>query len=112
MRDATRRMVEAADPGTARFPAVKQLGHLRLQQPFPSVNKALVMELARCEYIQFVSGERNRRLKQRHRQDRTRPWGWAWPICTALGIVREASPRSRRPGPRVDGGQETRVRRG
>ena len=35
----------------ARFPAVKSLGTFDFPA-IPSVNKALVMELARCEYIQ------------------------------------------------------------
>ena len=39
-----------ADPG-ARFPAVKSLDTFAFTA-IPSVNKALVMELARCEYIQ------------------------------------------------------------
>ena len=37
--------------GAARFPAVKSLETFDFPA-IPSVNKALVMELARCEYIQ------------------------------------------------------------
>ena len=48
--DCHQRMVERRIRA-ARFPAVKSLGILDFPA-IPSLNKALVMELARCEYIQ------------------------------------------------------------
>ena len=48
--DRHQRMVER-HIGTARFPAVKSLDTFDFP-PIPSVDKALVMERARCEYVQ------------------------------------------------------------
>ena len=64
--DRHQRMVERRIRA-ARFPAVKSLDTLDFPA-IPSLNKALVMELARCEYIQ-APGKRHRRRQQRHRQD-------------------------------------------
>ena len=64
--DRHQRMVERRIRA-ARFPAVKSLDTLDFPA-IPSLNKALAMELARCEYIQR-RGERHRRRQQRHRQD-------------------------------------------
>ena len=64
--DRHQRMVERRIRA-ARFPAVKSLDTFDFPA-IPSLNKALVMELARCEYIQR-RGERHRRRQQRHRQD-------------------------------------------
>ena len=48
--DRHQRMVERRIRA-ARFPGREEPRHLRLHR-HPSVNKALVMELARCEYVQ------------------------------------------------------------
>ena len=48
--DRHQRMVERRIRA-ARFPAVKSLDNFDIPA-MPSLNKALVMELARCEYIQ------------------------------------------------------------
>ena len=65
------------------------------------MNKALMMELARCEYIEH-RGERDRRRQQRHRQDPRRPGAGSG--CLSAGDVRGLHHRHR-PGPRADGGQ-------
>src|SRR3546814_18279154 len=50
MIDRERRMVERRIKA-ARFPVVKSLDSLDFKA-IPSLNKALVLELARCEYIE------------------------------------------------------------
>ena len=88
--DRHQRMVERRIRA-ARFPAVKSLDTFDFLA-IPSVNKVLVMELARCEYI-----ERRENViavgKQRHRQDPRDPGGWAWP--PAKKECRWASPPPR-----------------
>ena len=82
--DRHQRMVERRIRG-ARFPAVKSLDTFDFPA-IPSLNKALVMELARCEYIQR-RGERHR-----HRQTAApaRPmwrWDWVWPPASGAWSV-------------------------
>ena len=86
----------------ARFPAVKSLDSFDFAA-IPSLNKLLVLELARCEYV-----ERRENVialgQQRHRQDPCRSRARA-------GRLSEG-PRGRlhhrgRPGPRADGGAGT-----
>ena len=83
----------------AHFPAVKSLDTCACTA-IPSVNKQLVMELARCEYIQR-RGERHRRRQQRHRQDPRGPGAGPGrlPARDVGGIHHR-----RIPGPRADGG--------
>ena len=69
--DRHQRMVERRTRA-ARFPAVKSLDTLDFPA-IPSLNKALVMELARCEYIQHRENVIAVR-QQRHRQDPRGPW--------------------------------------
>ena len=60
----------------ARFPAVKSLDTFDFTA-IPSVNKSLVMELARCEYIQRrenIIAVGNSGTGKTHMA-----WGWAWP---------------------------------
>ena len=81
--DRHQRMVERRICA-ARFPAVKTLDTFDFPA-IPSLNKALVMEMARCEYIQrrenvIAVGQ------QRHRQDTRGPGTWsgrlpAWHVC-------------------------------
>ena len=64
--DRHQRMVERRIR-TARFPAVKSLDTFDFPA-IPSMNKALVMELARCEYIQrrdnvIAIGSRSRSVR-------------------------------------------------
>ena len=61
----------------ARFPAVKSLDSFDFQA-LPSLNKPLVLELARSEYV-GSSREHHRRRQQRHGQDAYRAWAWGWP---------------------------------
>ena len=70
--DRHQRMVERRIRA-ARFPAVKSLDTFDFAA-IPSVNKSLVMELARCEYVRIHRSAgrrptRHRRRQQRHRQD-------------------------------------------
>ena len=60
----------------ARFPAVKSLDTFDFLA-IPSVNKALVMELARCEYVQHRENASPSATAAPARP--TWPWGWAWP---------------------------------
>ena len=73
--DRERRMVERRIKA-AKFPAVKSLDSFDFKA-MPSLNKMLVMELARCDYI---SRNENiiRRGKQRHRQDAYWPRALGW----------------------------------
>ena len=79
----------------ARFPAVKSLDTFDFLA-IPSVNKQLVMELARCEYIERRENIIGRR-KQRHRQDPHRPGpgrgrlpeGMSVGFTTAAALVHE-----------------------
>ena len=99
--DRHQRMVERRIRA-ARFPAVKSLDTLDFTA-IPSLNKALVMELARCELrIHPAPGERHRRRQQRHRQDPRGPGVGAGRL--PAGHVRGFHHR-RRSGPRDDGGQ-------
>ena len=64
--DRHQRMVERRIRA-ARFPAVKSLGTFDFPA-IPSLNKAMVMELARCEYIQrrdnvIAIGNRSRSVR-------------------------------------------------
>ena len=73
--DRHQRMVERRIRA-ARFPAVKSLDTFDFLA-IPSVNKALVMELARCEYIEHrenVIAVGNSGTGTRP----TSPWVWAW----------------------------------
>ena len=63
--DRERRMVERRIRA-ARFPAVKSFDTFDFTA-IPSLNKMLVLELARCGYI--LPGEHHCARKQRHRQD-------------------------------------------
>ena len=85
--DRHRRMVERR-VRAARFPAVKSLDTFDFPV-IPSVNKQLVMELARCEYV-----ERRRRTSSPSATAAparpTWPWGWVLPL--ANGACRWASP--------------------
>ena len=70
--DRKRRMLERRIKA-AKFPAVKSLDSFDFKA-MPSLNKVLVRELARCDYI-------SRSGKQRHRQDAhwSRPWSGGLP---------------------------------
>ena len=94
--DRHQRMVERRIRA-ARFPAIKSLDTFDFTA-IPSVNKALVMELARCEYVQRrenIIAVGNSGTGKTH-------------IALGLGLaardVRGIHHR-RRPGPRADGGQ-------
>ena len=102
--DRHQRMVERRIRA-ARFPAVKSLDTFDFTA-IPSVNKALVMELARCEYIQ--------------RRENVIAVGNSGTGKTHIALGPSASSggpgrlpardvrglhHGRRPGPRVDGGQ-------
>ena len=95
--DRHQRMVERPIRA-ARFPAVKSLDTLDFPA-IPSVNKALVMELARCEYIQRrenVTAVGNGDDGKTH-------------VVLGLAAYRHRMSvglhRRLRPGPRADGGQ-------
>ena len=64
--DRHHRMVERKIRA-ARFPTVKSLDTFDFLA-IPSVNKQLVMQLARCEYVDLRE-KRHRHGQQRHRQD-------------------------------------------
>ena len=73
--DRHQRMVERR-VRAARFPAVKSLDTFDFPA-IPSVNKQLVMQLARCEYIERrenVIAVGNSGTGKTHV-----PWGWDWP---------------------------------
>ena len=59
----------------ARFPSVKSLDTFDFTA-IPSVNKPLVMELARCEYVQAVRTSSPSATAAPARPPG--PWGWAW----------------------------------
>ena len=84
----------------ARFPATKSLGTFNFLA-IPSVNKHLVMQLARCEYVDR-NETRHRRRKQWRRQDSRRPRSWTYRLSE--GAVGRLHHR-RRTGPRADRGQ-------
>ena len=78
--DRHQRMVERRIRA-ARFPAVKTLDTFDFPA-IPSLNKAMVMELARCEYIQRrenVIAVGNSGPSPRP----TWPLGWGWPPASA-----------------------------
>ena len=83
--DRNHRMVDRRIKA-ARFPTTKSLDTFDFLA-IPSLNKALVLELARCEYI------------ERHRQDPRRPR--SRPGCVSERTVRGIH-HGRRAGPRVD----------
>ena len=93
--DRHQRMVERRIRA-ARFPAVKSLDTFDFLA-IPSVNKALVMELARCEYA--LNAVRTSSPSATAAPARpTSPWGWDWSACqrgmsvgftTAAGLVHE-----------------------
>ena len=97
--DRHQRMVERRIR-SARFPAVKSLDTFDFLV-IPSVNKVLVAQLARCEYIQrrenviAVGNKRNRQDSRRPRSGTGR---------LPAGYVRGLH-YGRSPGPRNDGGQ-------
>ena len=79
----------------ARFPAVKSLDTFDFLA-IPSVNKVLVAELARCEYIQ--RRENVIAVGNSGAGKTMSPWGWAWPpvsggmsvgFTTAAALVHE-----------------------
>ena len=80
-----------------RFPTTKSLDTFDFLA-IPSLNKALVLELARCEYIDRKDNV-IRSWQQRHRQDPRRPR--PRPGCVSERTVRGIHHR-RRSGPRVD----------
>ena len=80
--DRERRMVERRIKA-AKFPATKSLDSFDFKA-MPSLNKMLVMELARCDYI-YPQREHHRRGKQRHRQDPYRPRPWAGGVSEGPG---------------------------
>ena len=89
--DRERRMVERRIKA-ARFPAVKSLDTFDFTA-IPSLNKMLVLELARCEFI--LRRENVIALgNSRHRQDAMSPW------LLALPPARRASPSPSPPPPR------------
>ena len=89
-----RRMVERRIK-EARFPAVKSLDSFDFPA-VPSLNKALVLELARSEYVD-PPREHHRGRQQRHRQDAHRSWprsrrlpeGLSVGFTTAAALVHE-----------------------
>ena len=83
----------------ARFPTTKSLDTFDFLS-MPSLNKALVLELARCEYIERCHNVIARR-QQWHRQDSYRPR--SRPCCMPAWTVRRLHYR-RRPSPRADRG--------
>ena len=72
----------------ARFPVVKSLDAFDFKV-IASLNKMLVLELARCEHIDRHENVISAR-QQRHRQDPHRPRSRAWPL--ARGVCPSASP--------------------
>ena len=102
--DRHRRMVELRIRA-ARFPAVKSLDTFDFTA-IPSVNKALVMELARCEYIQrrenIIAVGNSGTGKTHVALGPSASSGG--PGRLPAGDVRGLH-HGRRPGPRVDGGQ-------
>ena len=99
MIDRHHRMVDRRIKA-ARFPATKSLDTFDFLA-MPSVNKHLVMQLARCEYVDR-RGERHRYRQQRHRQDPCRPRPGARRLPE--GAVGRLHHR-RLAGPRADRGQ-------
>ena len=79
--DRHQRMVERRIRA-AGFPAVKSLGNFDFPS-IPSMNKALVMELARCEYIQ----RRDNVIARVNQSRSVRPaLGWAcWRLISSAG---------------------------
>ena len=73
--DRHQRMVERRIRA-ARFPAVKSLDTFDFPA-IPSLNKSLVMELARCEYIQRRRTSSPSATAAPARP--TWPWDWVWP---------------------------------
>ena len=84
----------------ARFPTTKSLDTFDFLS-MPSLNKALVLELARCEYIERPHNVIARR-QQWHRQDSYRPRARSG--CVSEGTVRGLHHR-RCSGSRADRGQ-------
>ena len=82
----------------ARFPTVKSLDTFDFLA-IPSLNKALVLELARCEYVERREGEHNRPGQQWHWEDPYSPG--SRPGCVSERTVRGLH-HGRRSGPRVD----------
>ena len=84
--DRHQRMVERRIRA-ARFPAVKSLDTFDFPT-IPSLNKALVMELARCEYIQ--AGKTSSPSATAAPAKPTWLWGWDW--LPARRVCRWVSP--------------------
>jgi DNA replication protein DnaC len=70
-----RRMVERRIK-EAKFPAVKSLDSFEFQA-LPSLNKPLVLELARSEYV--ARRENIIAVGNSGRASRITPWDWGWP---------------------------------
>ncbi len=96
--DRHQRMVERRIRA-ARFPAVKSLDTFDFPA-IPSLNKALVMELARCEYIQR---RENIIAVGNSGTGKTHMAPWAGAVRLPAGDVGGLH-HGRRPGPRNDGG--------
>ena len=90
--DRERRMVERRIK-EARFPAVKSLDSFDFAA-LPSLNKTLVLELARSEYVDSP-GEHHRGRRLRHRQDPR--WPRARSRRLSEGVVGRLQRRSSRP---------------
>ena len=95
--DRERRMVERRIK-EARFPAVKSLDSFDFAA-IPSLNKTLVLELARCG-VRRSPRERHRARQQRHRQDphrsRARSGGLPEGLVGRLHHRRRSGPRAAR----------------
>ena len=97
--DRERRMVERRIR-QARFPAVKSLDSFDFKV-LASLNKMLVLELARCEYVERrenIIALGNSGTGKTH--TRSRPWSGSLPEGALGGLH-----HGRRPGSRADGGQ-------
>jgi DNA replication protein DnaC len=86
MIDREQRLVERRIRA-ARFPAVKSLDGYDFTA-LPSLNKALVLELARCEYL--ARRENVIALGNAGTGKTTSRWAWVWP--PAKRALRSASP--------------------
>ena len=77
MIDRERRMVERRIKA-AKFPAVKSLDSFDFLS-LPSLNKMLMLELARSDYVERREHHRGRQLWHRQKPHRTRPWARCLP---------------------------------
>jgi len=97
--DRERRMVERRIK-SAKFPAVKSLDSFDFKA-IPSLNKMMVLELARCDWIERRGNKRHRPWPQGHRQNSYRPR--AWPCSLSKGADSGLCNRLCS-GQRIDGG--------